>query len=49
MGVAGDAEAAEQANAQRGRLAEVMADARTDGDDAAHADFVRISFRRTRA
>ena len=36
MGVAGDAESREQANAQGRRLAEVMAAAGADGDDAAH-------------
>ena len=38
MGVAGDAQSREQANAQGRRLAEVMAAAGADGDDAAHGN-----------
>ena len=37
MAVALDAEAREQADAERRRLAEVMAAAEADGDDAGHA------------
>jgi len=47
MGVAGDAETLQQANAEIRRLAEVMAGTRANGNDAAHMR--RTSFRRTRA
>jgi hypothetical protein len=36
MGVAGDTQSGQQANAEAGCLAEVMTGARTDGEDAAH-------------
>src|SRR5436190_13097332 len=36
MGVAGDTQSLEQAYAETGRLAEVMTDAATDGNDAGH-------------
>jgi hypothetical protein len=36
MAVAGDSQSRQQANAKAGRLAEVMAGAKADRDDAAH-------------